>query len=511
MGVVLLFAVFGFLAALSVVPTPFFGPGGWHREKLPKFVPVAYADDLVTNEDFAALARANRALTQVIQQTRPSVVSIETVTKARVITRRNPDGSDSEDNKPQFPFNLPFDFHGFGVPEGRMPERAGVGSGVIVSKDGYIITNNHVVEEADTITARLDDGRVVSAKLVGRDPKTDVAVVKIDENNLNAMPLGDSDRLSVGEFVIAIGSPFRLAQSVSLGIVSAKSRANIIGSANPDEVPYEDFIQTDAAINPGNSGGALINIYGQLVGINTAINSRTGGNEGVGFAVPINIARKVMSDLIEKGKVVRAWLGVYIKDLEPDVAKELGMSAPGGALISQVQDNSPAERAGLKPLDVVIEVDGDRVSNANQLRNYISSNDVGKKVRLTILRSGKRTDVSVTLGELPEQERVIARGRSRGETANGWMGITVEELTSKRAEELGYKGESGVVITKVESNSPAARAGLSEDVLILEIGGTPVRSLADFREATKKNENTAFIKWRMGSNYGLSVLKKENS
>lgn len=512
MGVVLLFALFGFLAALSVVPIPFWSQDGWNRGDLPKFVPAAYADDAVTNDDFAALARANRAMTQIIAQTRPSVVSIETVTKARGIARSEPDDSEGGERDPRFPFNLPFDFHGFGAPEGRIPERAGVGSGVIVSKDGYVLTNNHVVEEADKITARLDDGRIVPAKLVGRDPKTDIAVVKIDESNLQAMPLGDSERLAVGEFVIAIGTPFRLAQSVSLGIVSAKSRANIIGAANPEEAPYEDFIQTDAAINPGNSGGALINIHGQLVGINTAINSRTGGNEGVGFAVPINIARKVMTDLIEKGKVVRAWMGVYIKDLEPDVAKELGMSAPGGALISQVQDKSPAERAGLKPLDVVVEVDGEKVANANQLRNYISSSNVGKKVRLSLLRNAKRTEETVTLGELPDNDApILARGSSRGETANGWMGITVEELTPKRADELGYKGESGVVVAKVDPSSPAARAGLAENALILEIGGAPVRTLTDFREATKKNEKTAFVKWRMGSNYGLSVLKKENS
>jgi len=248
------------------------------------------------------------------------------------------------------------------------------------------------------------------------------------------------------------------------------------------------------------------------VGINTAINSRTGANEGVGFAVPVNLARKVMSDLIEKGKVVRAWLGVYIKDVEPDVAKELGMSAPGGALISQVQEKSPAERAGLKPLDIILEVDGKKVTSANFLRNYISSSEVGKKVQLTLLRNEKRMEVTVTLGELPEERPVLARGSSgKGESANGWMGITVEELTPQRAEELGYKGESGVVITKVEPDSPAARAGLTEDVLILEIGGMPVRSLADFREATKKNANTAFVKWRMGSNYGLSVLKKDRS
>lgn len=509
-GVVLLFAAFGLLATLSLLPLPHFGKGEWNRSDLPKFVPVAYAEDVVTNEDFAALARANRALTLIIQQTRPSVVSIETVTKPRPVTRRNPN---DEEERRRFPFDLPFEFHGFefSFPEGRIPEREGVGSGVIVSKEGYIITNNHVVEDADSITVRLDDGRTTKAKLIGRDPRTDIAVLKISEDNLKAMPLGDSDKLSVGEFVIAIGSPFRLAQSVSLGIVSAKGRANIIGSPDPDRAPYEDFIQTDAAINPGNSGGALINIYGQLIGINTAINSRTGVNEGVGFAVPINLARKVMSDLIEKGRVVRAWLGVYIKDVDPDVAKELGLSAPGGALISQVQEKSPAERAGLKPLDVILKVDDKKVANANQLRNYISSSEVGKKVRLLILRNEKQTEITVTLGELPESEPVIARRSSEGESANGWMGITVEELTPKRAEELGYKGESGVIITEVEPGSPAARAGLTENVLILEIGGMPIRSLADFREATKKNANTAFLKWRMGSNYGLSVLKKDNS
>jgi len=504
LAIVLLFAAFGVLAALSLIRTPLTARWqGTDRSQFPQFVPVAYAES-PTGDDFAVLQRTNRAMTQIIGSARRSVVSIETTAEVR------PSGSSGEGNEGrEFPFDLPFDFH-FRMPNAPQVPREGVGSGVIVSADGYILTNNHVVEGASSIRVRTDDGDELAAKLVGRDPRTDIAVVKVDADGLTAMPLGDSESLQVGEFVIAIGTPFRLSQSVSLGIVSAKGRSQIIGRSDPESAPYEDFIQTDAAINPGNSGGALVNIYGQLVGVNTAINSRTGVNEGVGFAVPINIARKVMGDLIDKGKVVRAWLGVYSSDVSPEVAKEIGLEPGKGAMVSQVQDDSPASRAGLKPLDIIIVADGKKVEGSNQLRNYISTSEVGKKARLTLLRDGKEREVTVTLGELDEQN-VAAVPSSRRESANGWMGVTVEELDPKRAEELGYEGESGVVVSAVEPGSPAARIGLQENTLILEIGGTAVTNLKQFREATKKAGNSAFIKWRRGKMYGLSVLKKADS
>jgi serine protease Do len=508
MAIVLLFAAFGVLAALSLVPIPFVSRGGQSLDA-PKFVPVAYAEPAPSNEDFAALQRVNRALTQVVQQARASVVSIETEATPKVTQKK--DEGNKGDSERSFPFELPFPFQ-FRTPNPDPIPRQGVGSGVIVSPDGYILTNNHVVEDADRITVRFDDGTEQAAKLIGRDPRSDIAVVKVDKKGLAAMPLGDSDALQVGEFVIAIGTPFRLAQSVSMGIVSAKERAQIIGRSDPESAPYEDFIQTDAAINPGNSGGALVNIYGQLIGINTAINSRTGGNEGVGFAVPINMARRVMTDLIEKGKVVRSWLGVYITDVSSDVAQELKLGSVRGALVSQVQDNSPAKRAGLKPYDIILRANEIEVKNSNQLRNYISSSPVGREVDLLIYREGKEKHITVRLAELDDRQQVASAPKADNrETANGWMGITVEDLTSDKAEELGYKGESGVLVTKVDPGSPADRNGLNEGALILSISDHAISNLKDYKEAVKNASDSALVKWRWQQGYRLAVLKKDGS
>jgi serine protease Do len=506
MAVVLLFAAFGVLAALSIVPTPFFGGASWDSLRGPgKFVPVAYAGP--AGEDFGVLERANRALVYVVNQTRQGVVRIQTEAGTQTAQRRsNPEEQQQE--RRGFRFQFPFDWPD--VPEGRgpiiIPPRTGIGSGVIVSTDGYILTSNHVVEGAERMDVRLDNGRELRARLIGRDPQTDLAVAKVDAKDLPALALGDSDALEVGEFVIAIGTPFDKDQSVSLGIVSAKGRHGIMAG---EESPYEDFIQTDAAINPGNSGGPLVNIRGEVVGINTAINSRTGVNEGVGFAIPINLAKKVMTDLIEKGKVVRAWLGVWIGDVSPNLAEELRLGGVRGAMVNRVFPRSPADRAGIHPADIILEMDGDRVRNRDHFRNTISSARVGSKVRLTLLRDGAEKTVTVTLGELPEEERVVSAPRQTPDTANGWMGITVAELDSDRAKELGYVGMSGVLVTNVEPNSPAARERIEAGTLIMEIGGEPVKDLNGFRAAVKKAGPSVLVKYRSGEFVRLTVLKKE--
>jgi serine protease Do len=274
-----------------------------------------------------------------------------------------------------------------------------LGSGVIASQEGYILTNNHVVQGADEIKVALPDGRtVLDAKIVGTDPPTDVAVIKVEGQKLLAVNLGNSDQLEVGDVVLAIGDPFGVGQTVTMGIVSAKDRSGV------GIVDYEDFIQTDASINPGNSGGALVDIDGRMVGINTAILSRTGGNQGIGFAVPVNLARYVMERIILEGKVRRGYLGVKVQALTPELAKQLNLSGQTGALVGEVTPNSPAEKAGLKPGDVVIEFDGKAVSDSRHLRLMVAEKAPGSKVSVKVLRDGKQHTFTVELGELPSEE-----------------------------------------------------------------------------------------------------------
>jgi len=326
---------------------------------------------------------------QVAKEVTPAVVNISTVTKS------GKGGS-------LVPFDDPFFHRFFGeeflrrfeAPKGRK-ERS-LGSGVIVDQTGTIITNNHVVSQADEIKVLLSDKREFRAKLVGTDPKADLAVLKIDAQALHTIPWADSDRLEVGEYVLAIGNPFGLNQTVTMGIVSAVGRASM-GIAE-----YEDFIQTDAAINPGNSGGALVNTGGQLVGINTAIFSQSGGNMGIGFAVPSNMARTIMEQLIQSGRVIRGWLGVSIQDLTPELASQFGLPEPKGVLVSDVLDASPAKRAGLERGDVIVEYDGKPVETPTQLRNAVARTPVGKKAVLKVIRDRRPRTVEITVAEQPK-------------------------------------------------------------------------------------------------------------
>jgi serine protease Do len=359
-------------------------------------------------------------------------------------------------------------------------EEQSLGSGVVVSSDGIIITNYHVVEKADEIKVTLYDQQNYAGKIIGKDPKTDIAIIKISAQNLPAINWGDSDGLQVGEFVLAFGNPYSLGHTVTMGIVSALGRANV-GIAD-----YEDFIQTDAAINPGNSGGPLVNIKGELIGINTAIFSRTGGYQGIGFAVPSNMAKSVMTQLINDGKVTRGWLGVTIQNLTPELAKEFGLKKSSGALVTEIFKGSPAEKAKVKRGDIILELNDKNINNVESLRNVVSQSKVGSTIQLKVLRDGKTITLSVLIAEFP-QEVVQAIPSGHDENAadndNALAGFNVMELTREIAKQLGLsKSEKGLVIVKVDPYSPAEDAGLKKGDVIQEINKKRISKLEDFNK-----------------------------
>jgi len=352
-----------------------------------------------------------------------------------------------------------------------------LGSGVIITVDGTILTNNHVIDGATDIKVQLSDKREFVAKLVGADPKSDIAVLKIEGKDLPTLPLGDSSQLNVGDLIFAIGDPFGVGETATMGIVSATGRSRL-GIED-----YENFIQTDAAINPGNSGGAMIDIHGNLVGINTAILSHggSGGNEGVGFAIPMSMAKPVMDQILAHGKVVRGYLGVHIQDFSPELAKSFNFNQSGGVLIGDVSANTPAANAGLKKGDVVVKLNGQAVSESNDLRNTISQMAPGTQVKLDIWRDGKVQPYTVTLGELPND-----KGTTEGsdESSSGEIqGIDVQDLTPEISQQLNLpSGTHGVVVTSVDPASAAAAAGINRGDLIQEINHKPVTSAAQYKQ-----------------------------
>ncbi len=371
-------------------------------------------------------------------------------------------------------------FKRFQVPRERRENS--LGSGVIVDPSGYIVTNNHVVAKADEIKVLLNDKREFTGKVVGTDPKTDLAVVKINAKNLPTVPWGDSDKLDVGEYVLAIGNPFGLTQTVTMGIVSATGRADV-GIAD-----YEDFIQTDAAINPGNSGGAMVNARGELVGINTAIFSRSGGYMGIGFAVPANMTRAVMGSLIKSGKVVRGWLGVSIQQVTPELAKQFGLKEAKGALVSETMENSPAAKAGLQSGDIITALDGKAVDGPSMLRNLVAQIPIGKNVKLDVMRERSMTSVTVAVAEQPKEiaEAPEEAGES-GAKSGALAGVEARTLTPDILRQLGLPpGTAGVVVSGVADGSPAEAAGLQPGDVITEINRQRVAGLADFKRLAGK-------------------------
>jgi serine protease Do len=364
-----------------------------------------------------------------------------------------------------------------------------LGSGVIVTPDGTILTNNHVIDGASDIKVYLSDKREFKAKLVGADPKTDIAVLKIDAGGLPTLPLGDSSQLNVGDLIFAIGDPFGIGETATMGIVSATGR----GQLGIED--YENFIQTDAAINPGNSGGAMIDIHGNLVGINTAILSHgSGGNEGVGFAIPMSMAKPVMDQILAHGKVVRGYLGVHIQDLSPEIAKAFNYHLSGGALIGDVSPNTPASKAGLQKGDVIVKLDGQPVSDYVDLRLRISQMAPGTSVKLDVWRDGKTQNYTVALGELPEKAE--AEESSGTESGGGLEGVEVDELTPEIAQQLNLgAGAHGVVVTSVDPSSPAAAAqpAIGRGDVIAEINHKPIRSVSDYKQAVAAAANQPLL------------------
>jgi serine protease Do len=356
-----------------------------------------------------------------------------------------------------------------------------------------VLTNNLVVENAEKITVRLSDDREFSAKVVGRDPRTDIAVLQISDGkgSFPVAPLGDSADLQVGEWVVAMGSPFGLANTLTAGVVSAKGRH--IGAG-----PYDNFIQTDASINPGNSGGPLVNLRGEVVGINTAIFSRTGGNMGIGFAIPIDLVKDFLPELIRSGKVTRGWLGVSIQRVTPELAQTLGIEKTQGALVANVFENSPAAAAGIMTGDVIVEYNGNKIAESNELPLLVARTKVGETVKVTVLRDKKQVPITVTLGELKEQEAVASRPSQEDK-----LGLTVQNITPQLAESLGLKRASGVVITSVQPQSAAAEAGLRRGDVILEVNRQEITNIDNFQELVKQA--------KPGSNLLFLVRRGENN
>ena len=457
----------GFFALLAVLTLVGAGMAGVKPTQSPDSkdtAPTKSAEPVRTHAGSASYA-------PVVKKVLPSVVRVAITAKTQNVTqmpdmfRRFFGGREGDEESPGRSFGA--------------PRQHGVGSGVIVSKDGYILTNNHVAENATDIKVVLNDSREFTAKLMGRDPKTDIALLKIDAKDLPAIEVADSDSIEVGDIVLAVGNPFGIGQTVTTGIVSAKGRATL-------GLDYEDFIQTDAAINPGNSGGALVDSDGRLVGINTAILSHSGGNQGVGFAVPSNLAQHVMDSLRKDGRVVRGFMGVTIQDVTPALAKEFKLPANSGALVADVTEGGPADKAGFKSGDVVLEFQGKPVRDSRQLKLKVGDTAPGTKAVAKVLREGKEKSLTVTLKELPDN--TVAKVTPEGTDTDTLNGVAVTDADAAARKQLGLPEHvKGAIVSQVTPDSAAYEAGLREGDVIQEINKHPVTGAAD---AIKMSQNS---------------------
>lgn len=449
------------------------------------------------------LRQTGKAFTKIAEKASPAVVGIKA---SQTVTQEISD----------WPFGDPFDddtlehFFGRPSPHQRSPQtrkfqQLAQGTGFIVSSDGYILTANHLVGEAEKVMVKQENNREVEAKVIGTDPDSDVAVIKIDCKDLPFLELADSDKLEVGEWVLAIGNPFGLTHSVTAGIVSAKGRSGF------RLAEYEDYIQTDAAINPGNSGGPLLNLDGKVVGINTAIISPGGhsywaGNVGIGFAIPINMAKSIYKQLVETGKVVRGFLGVGIQDLTAENAPFFGLKQDSkGVLVPEVTKGSAAEKAGLKPGDVIIELNGQPVETAKELQGRVAALKPDTAVELIMLRDGKRKALTAKLSERPSKEQVAKGGSETLEK----LGLVVQNLTDDLAERYGYEGLTGVIVTQVEPGSIAELAGITPGALIMEVNRKPVENTKSFKQAIEDaaKEDAVLLRIKQGQAAVFLVLK----
>lgn len=417
----------------------------------------------------------------VVKKISPSVVKVTSISKARASGgQRNPLMDD------------PFFRRFFGEdPNGRMPRaprEQGLGSGVIVTKDGYILTNNHVVENADVVKVSIgSDEKEYTAEVIGKDDKTDIAVIKIDAKDLTPATAADSDILEVGDVVLAVGNPFGLGETVTMGVVSATGRVAL-------GLEYENFIQTDASINPGNSGGALVDAMGRLVGINTAILSRSGGNQGIGFAVPINLARFVMESLVREGRVVRGFMGAMLQPVNSALAKQFQLGDASGALVSEVMTGTPASKAGLKEEDIILELDGKAVKDSRTLRLQISQIAPGTKVVLKVLRAGEKRKLDLVLGERPDNLASSGDRGGKDGNADALDGVTVADLDRATRAKYGIPAEvKGAVVIQVDEESASAEAGLKVGDVVREINRQPVTSADEAVELSGKAKEDAVL------------------
>ena len=459
-----------------------------------------------TTDDLEQMIRSSKTRAALVQNVQKAVVHI----KVEKIVR----GYDGRSlNNPMDLYNDEF-FRRF-FPELNPPKnnqqreqpnrefrQRGMGSGSIIDSEGYILTNHHVVGVADSIIVVMYDGEEKDAKIVGTDPESDIAVIKIEGNGLPVLPMGDSEKILVGEDVIAVGNPFGLIQTVTYGIVSAKGRSNV--GINE----YENFIQTDAAINPGNSGGPLVNLRGEIVGVNSAIFSQSGGYQGIGFAVPINMASKIMKDLIDKGSVSRGWLGVGIQDVSQDLAKAFKLKNTKGSLITAVMENTPAQRAGMLKGDVVVRINDKLIQNSNHLRNEIANAGAFTEIDLELIREGKSINIKLKLDERPQN---VGRVKMTPQLTPAveqvkLLGMTVEALTDGNAEKLGVKPESGVLISKIESGSPAEKAGLRTGMIIQEVERNAVKNIEIFKKIVNEMDTAKGILLLVTTNGGSRYI-----
>jgi serine protease Do len=432
---------------------------------------------------------ADPAFAGALPESYPWVRLAEKLTPAVVNVRTS-----SETRRPRTP-PVPEPFRRFfpQPPEGGEREmRRGVGSGFVIDPDGYVVTNHHVVDGTKGVEVTLSDGRSFPARVVGSDPETDLALLKIDAAGLPTVPLGTSAGLKVAEPVMAIGNPFGLDHTVTVGIVSATGR--YIGQGR-----FDDFIQTDAAINPGNSGGPLINTRGEAVGINSAIVSRGGGFQGIGFAIPVDLAKPILAQLRATGKVTRGWLGVSIQPLTQELAKSFGITGTQGALIASVSEDSPAARAGLKEGDVIVTYDGKAVEGPRTLPSLVANTPVGRAVPVVILRDGSRQTVTVTVGNLADSREARAAPAERGHEsrATDKLGLALQELTPELAKQFGLQSEKGVVVTEVRPDSPAAQAGLAPGDVIREVNRMPVQGLRDVERGLARRQDAGQVLLRV--------------
>jgi len=457
-----------------------------------------------------SLRQTGKAFASVAGQVSPSVVNIQTEVTAQ---GKSAAGRPSPFNH-GFPFGEEFFERFFGDrhpgPRGESPRneprQIGQGSGFVFAPKGgvqgdksFILTNSHVVEGADKILVRLQDGREFEAKVTGRDPQSDVAVIEIPAGGLPPLPLADSARLDIGEWVIAVGNPFGLSHTVTVGVVSAKGRTSL--GIND----YEDFIQTDAAINPGNSGGPLIDLDGRVVGMNTAIVSRSGGYMGVGFAIPSNLIQAMAEQIITSGAVTRGYLGIIIQQLTPDLAHSFGMAPRQGILVAQVSPDSPAAKAGLRQGDVIIAHDGQPVTDVGAFRNHIALTPPGQATRLTLVREGREQEVSLNVGTLNKE--ALTAAESTQDAAS--LGLTVQTLTPQLADQFGATPGEGVVVTAVKPGSIAARTGIEAGTVILQVNQQPLSSAADFKHALERNPgNRILLLIRRGDMQQFVVLNR---